>query len=155
MGEGQYPTFLKIVAPYFIFSDYFNVLSFILDACTSKSWTSQLFPDISTPFPHPRYFTTINLSTYVVKPFILQLIKRKRQQIHLLMLLCQLIHQLTYHLVYQLHCLKTKSKSPILDSMSYVCCVIAVVPTEKNNGASEASLNTPNESVDESVDRAT
>ena len=35
--------------------------------------------------------------------------------------------------------------------MSYVCCVIAVVPSEKNNGASEASLNTPSESVDEPI----
>ena len=47
------------------------------------------------------------------------------------------------------------SKSPILLSMSYVCCVIAVVSAEKNNGASEASLNTPSESVDESIDKAT
>ena len=39
--------------------------------------------------------------------------------------------------------------------MSYVCWVTAVVPTEKNNGASEASLNTPSESVDESIDEAT
>ena len=39
--------------------------------------------------------------------------------------------------------------------MSYVCCVIAVVSAEKNNGASEASLNTPSESVDESIDKAT
>ena len=78
---------------------------------------------------------------------LLQLIKRKRPQVHLLMLL--------YHLVYQLHCFKTKSKSPIQDSMSYVCCVIAVVPTEKNNGASEASPNTPSESVDKSTDKAT
>ena len=39
--------------------------------------------------------------------------------------------------------------------MSYVCCVIAVVPTEKNNGASEASLDTPSESVDESIDKVT
>ena len=70
------------------------------------------------------------------------------------MLLYQLIRQLIY-LAYQLHCLKTKSKSPIQDSMSYVCCVKAVVPTEKNNGASEASLNTPSESVDESIDEAT
>ena len=74
---------------------------------------------------------------------LLQLIKRKRPQVHLLMLL--------YHLVYQLHCFKTKSKSPIQDSMSYVCCVIAVVPTEKNNGASEASLDTPSESFDEAT----
>ena len=35
--------------------------------------------------------------------------------------------------------------------MSYVCCVIAVVPTEKNNGASEASLDTPSESFDEAT----
>ena len=82
---------------------------------------------------------------------VLQLNKRNHPQVHLLMLLYQLIRQLTY----QLHCLKTKSKSPIQDSMSYVCCVIAVVPTEKNNGASEASLNTPSESVDESIDEAT
>ena len=74
---------------------------------------------------------------------LLQLIKRKRPQVHLLMLL--------YHLVYQLHCFKTKSKSPIQDSMSYVCCVIAVVPTEKNNGASEASLDTPSESFVEAT----
>ena len=39
--------------------------------------------------------------------------------------------------------------------MSYVFCVIAVVPTEKNNGVSEASLNPPSESVDESIDKAT
>ena len=65
----------------------------------------------------------------------------------LLILLYQLIRQLIY-LAYQLHCLKIKSKS-------YVCSVIAVVPTEKNNGASEASLNTPSESVDESIDEAT
>ena len=39
--------------------------------------------------------------------------------------------------------------------MSYVCWVIAVVPTEKNNGPSEVSLNTPSESVDESIDEAT
>ena len=70
------------------------------------------------------------------------------------MLLYQLIRQLIY-LAYQLHCLKTKNKSPIQDSMSYVCCVIAVVPTEKNNGASEASLDTPSESVDESIRKAT
>ena len=70
------------------------------------------------------------------------------------MLFYQLIRQLIY-LAYQLHCLKTKSKSPIQDCMSYVCYVIAVVPTEKNNGASEASLNTPSESVDESIDEAT
>ena len=71
------------------------------------------------------------------------------------MLLYQLIHQLTYHLVYQLLCLKTKSKSVIQDSMSYVCCVIAIVHTEKNNGTSEASLDTPSESVDKSVDKQT
>ena len=35
--------------------------------------------------------------------------------------------------------------------MSYVCCVIAVVSAEKNNGASEASLDTPSESVDKSI----
>ena len=39
--------------------------------------------------------------------------------------------------------------------MSYVCCVIAVVSAEKNNGASEASINTPSESFDESIDKAT
>ena len=39
--------------------------------------------------------------------------------------------------------------------MSYVCWVTAVVSTEKNNGASEVSLNTPSESVDESIDEAT
>ena len=64
------------------------------------------------------------------------------------MLLYQLIRQLTYHLVYQLHCLKTKSKSPIQDSMSYVCWVVAVVPTEKNNVASEVSFGKP---VDEAA----
>ena len=70
------------------------------------------------------------------------------------MLLYQLIHQLT-HLMHQLHCLKTMSKSPIILSMSYVCCIIAVVSAEKNNGAIEASLDTPSESVEESIDKAT
>ena len=71
------------------------------------------------------------------------------------MLLYQMIHQLTYHLVYQLHSLKPNDKIPILDSMSYVCCVIAVVSTEKNNGASKASLNIPSESVVKSIGKAT
>ena len=61
------------------------------------------------------------------------------------MLLYQLIRQLTY----QLHCLKTNSKSPIQESMSYVCCVIPVVTTEKNNGTSEASHDTQNEKPDD------
>ena len=39
--------------------------------------------------------------------------------------------------------------------MSYVCCIIAVVSAEKNNGASEVSLDTPSESVDKSIDKAT
>ena len=54
-----------------------------------------------------------------------------------------------------MHCLKTKSKSPIQDSKSYVSRDIAEVSTEKNNGASEASLNTPSESVDKSINKAT